>query len=201
MLKFILKWIVLFLLLTFLLVNVSKDYHCQVLYGAIIAVPIYIFIVIVFIVAAASDVFSVVKTKKWLKLIPSAIGFVVVMISVVVFMLTLQNQWKRNRFVANPINVINSEEECLYYIEFKNDGTYIANHIFIVSTYFNFGNYFRRGDFIFLDGDFNTKGVSPIMKIVTSINEKTNKPILKLIQVDKKGKQLKNKVEYKFIEI
>jgi uncharacterized membrane protein (UPF0182 family) len=200
MLKFILKWLVVYFLLVFLLVNISKDYHCQVLYGSIIAVPIYFFIVIVFIVAAASDVFSVVKTKKWLKLIPSAVGIVIVIVSAVIFILTSHNQMKINRFVAKPLTE-NSFEECSYFIDFKNDGTYTSEHSIYTISYYNFGNYVRRGDFIFLDGDFNTKGVSPIMKIVTSINEKTNKPILKLIQVDKKGKQLKNKVEYKFIEI
>lgn len=198
--KFILKWIVLFLLLTFLLVNVSKDYHCQVLYGEIIAVPIYFIIVIIFIVAASSDLFSVVKTKKWLKLIPAAIGFVVVMVSAIIFVMTLQNQWKRNRFTAKPLTET-TFEECAYYLDFKVDGTYTAEHSIYTVSYFNFGNYVRKGDFIFLDGEFKTRGVSPIMKIVPSKNEKTNKPFLKLIQVDKKGNQLKNKVEYLFKEL
>jgi energy-coupling factor transporter transmembrane protein EcfT len=201
MLKFFLKWLVIFILIIFLLFSVSWDYHRQVLYDAIITIPIYFIIFILYFITAISDVISVYKSKKWLKLIPSAIGYVLVFISVVIFVLTIHFDKKANRFKAESFIEINIEEECDYYIEFKEDGTYIANHVFFITTYHNYGKYIRKGDFIFLDGDFNTKGVSPIMKIVTSINEKTNKPILKLIQVDKKGKQLKNKVEYKFIEI
>lgn len=96
MLKFFFKWLVIFILIIFLLFSVSWDYHRQVLYDAIITIPIYFIIFILYFITAISDVISVYKSKKWLKLIPSAIGYVLVFISVVIFVLTIHFDKKAN---------------------------------------------------------------------------------------------------------
>lgn len=190
---FILKWVMIIGVLALLLANITINYHRTQLYAAIIEIPVYFFVLFIYVSTSVYDFISIFQKRNYFKTIPSILGLFLIIIGLNIIYFTYQKQSKANKYIAYSSSY--DFFKVGYAIDFKNDNTFVAHHTYTTFTYHHYGTYIKKGNFLFLSGEINTKGLCKVMKIIPEpVKSKSKNKIGRLIQVNKSIE----KIEYLF---
>lgn len=194
---FIFRFIVTLLMFGFVLKNEYDTYFHQVLYGAIVYMPLYFVILGVFVFIVIFDSYSFAKTKQKKVFLPTVLGLLLIFSSVCIHF-TQQHKLKQKNVFKATTGFI-PEKDFKYTIEFKSNGTYVIFEGYPagVQTNFYYGTYAQKHLRFRLNKQYGEHLVSNYFKVVT-VKNYSQKTKLELVQTDREWNELKNQVKFKF---
>ena len=180
--------------------NEIENHKSQVLYNAFIYGPLYIFILIIFILILLFDLVLFIKSKKIKSFIPSLIGVIFIITAISINKFHFYKLHQKTIYTAKSDSYKDGEFETRYEIEFKEKGNYVVFEIEIdgILTNYYYGKYIKKDSIITLDNIIGKKKISKRLQIILIRNKKSNHFEKQLVQIDKNGNYMKNKLNFKF---
>jgi hypothetical protein len=180
--------------------NEIENHKTQVLYDALLYVPLYLFILVIYIIILIFDIVFYIDTKKIKSFIPSSLGLVFIITAISINKFHNYKLHQKTIYKAKSENIKDGEYETKYRIEFKEKGNYVVFETEIdgLVTNYYYGKYFKNDTVFELDNIIGKKKISKRLLIKLIKNKKSNNFEKQLVQIDNNGNYLKNKFNFKF---
>lgn len=152
-----------------------------------------------FVLVVLADLITYFKSKKKLEFISTITGIIALSVITYIYQFKIDKFDGKISYRAEATlkekNDVSSEYDIIFkkngdYIQLKNEDDY--------ATYYFYGTYKLKKDFITLTGDLSKELNSKNLKIVVEKNQKNPDDTLRLVQIDKNGEVIKGALKFNF---
>jgi len=194
----IIRLIIVLILFTPIVYSEYENHKSQILYAAMVYVPIYFICLGLFVPIILFDILLFLKKRNLKNLTPTFIGLFLISISITIYNYHNYKIYQKTIFKAtsNLVN-INDEDDIEYIIEFKEQNNYLIKeflHGGLLTNYY-YGQFTKKDSIYVLDKNISDNKISNRF-VIRTINNKDKKEKL-LIQINQKNIEIFNKFQFK----
>jgi hypothetical protein len=175
-----------------------ENHKSQILYGAMVYVPIYFICLGLFVPIIIFDILLFWKKRNLKNLTPTFIGLLLILISISIYNYHNYKIYQKSIFKAtsNIVN-LNDNDDIKYIIDFKENHNYLVKEIIhqgLLTNYY-YGKFSKKDSVYIFNNSINENKISNRFIIRTKINK--NKKEKFLIQLNQKNIEIFNKFQFK----